>query len=492
MEFGTTHTLYGLRRMAQAETNRVAINLVAMAIGDGGGNATSPDPEQTQLVREMYRNKPNRVFPDPDDDLSWTVELIVPAAIGGFTVREAAVFDDQGGMYAVSNVPASYKPVGDGSEGAFTDTAIRMKFSVQNASVVSLFVDPNVAVATQQWIKNTITMPYLLPGGTTGQVPKKLSNQDGDIAWGDPNVAAAVVSIIEEVQTLAAGQTDVVLTECTTVGLAVYVGGDRLLPNAWAADPGDLRKLKLAAAYPEGTKVDFVQNEPGAGRALLRDRNLADLDSVADARRNLGVYSKDEADSKAPPSLIGYFASSKAPTGWLKANGSQVSRTAYAALFASIGTTYGVGDGFNTFNLPDLRGEFLRCWDDARGIDGGRALGSRQDHAFASHTHSASTDEQGNHDHGGRTSGIGDHKHVSPWGESTSAGTPPWGTYGNNNQLGANGHDYDNTWGYTSPAGGHDHTIPADGKHKHNVTVSATGATETRPRNIALLACIKY
>jgi len=64
--------------------------------------------------------------------------------------------------------------------------------------------------------------------------------------------------------------------------------------------------------------------------------------------------------------------------GFLKANGAAVSRTAYAALFAEIGTLYGVGDGSTTFNLPDSRGEFMRGWDDARGIDVGRALGSWQ------------------------------------------------------------------------------------------------------------------
>ena len=66
---------------------------------------------------------------------------------------------------------------------------------------------------------------------------------------------------------------------------------------------------------------------------------------------------------------VAFFARSSAPTGWLKCNGAAVSRTDYEDLFDSIGTTYGSGDGSTTFNLPDLRGEFLRCWDDGRGID---------------------------------------------------------------------------------------------------------------------------
>ncbi|MGV8597598.1 phage tail protein, partial [Pseudomonas aeruginosa] len=82
------------------------------------------------------------------------------------------------------------------------------------------------------------------------------------------------------------------------------------------------------------------------------------------------------------------FARSTPPPGWLPANGAWVSRTTYAALFAAIGTTFGAGDGSTTFNLPDLRGEFLRGWDAGRGIDPGRSLGSSQEGALQAHTHS--------------------------------------------------------------------------------------------------------
>lgn len=88
-----------------------------------------------------------------------------------------------------------------------------------------------------------------------------------------------------------------------------------------------------------------------------------------------------------PSGAVLYFAGRTAPAGWLKANGAAVSRTAYAALFAAIGTTYGAGDGRSTFNLPDLRGEFLRGWDDGRGVDVGRVFGSAQAHALQSHQH---------------------------------------------------------------------------------------------------------
>lgn len=88
-----------------------------------------------------------------------------------------------------------------------------------------------------------------------------------------------------------------------------------------------------------------------------------------------------------PSGMVAPFAASLTPSGWLKANGAPVSRTTYAALFAVIGTTFGVGDGATTFNLPDLRAEVIRGWDDGRGIDIARAFGSLQLDAFQGHWH---------------------------------------------------------------------------------------------------------
>jgi len=93
---------------------------------------------------------------------------------------------------------------------------------------------------------------------------------------------------------------------------------------------------------------------------------------------------------KGNNSQIGFYglcAYNATPAGWLRCNGSQVSRITYADLFAVIGTTYGAGNGTTTFNLPDARGEFFRGWDDGRGIDTGRILGSWQEDMFKSHNH---------------------------------------------------------------------------------------------------------
>lgn len=512
-DFRTIHTTSGLTAMAQAEASGVPINLTHMAVGDGNGNPVTPSEGQTVLAREMFRATVNRVFQDPATPNKFTAELVIPASVGGFVLREVGIFDSTGSLFAAGNLPDTYKPMA--SEGAYADTVVRLEFLVTNASVVTLQIDPNVAVATQTWISNNVTAATLIPGGTTGQLLAKSSNSDGDYIWQDPSEANVVVDTIEETQTLAAAQTTVVLSLVTTNGLAVYVDKKRLEHGAgadgWLEDVTDPdTKIILGTAYPAGTRIILVQNEPlgDVPFPLARDQNLADVPDKALGRANLGVYSKPETDQKAPAGAVMYFARTNAPSGWLKANGAAISRTAYAALFAAIGTTFGEGDSFTTFNLPDLRGEFIRGWDDARGADGGRLLGSAQAGSIQSHSHSGSTAEAGSHVHGGTaqsaglhnhsasTGPAGEHNHTVPYtirgdgfGGSYAMSAADGGTNKNTSTTGEHSHSVS-----VGNSGEHSHAlnISAGGTHSHSITIGETGGGETRPRNVALLACIKY
>lgn len=466
MQYKTIHTTYGLQCMAQAEATGVPINLTHMSVGDGNGNPVTPTESQTALVREVYRATVNRVYQDPTQSTKFTAELVVPATVGGFVMREVGVFDEQGGLFAVGNLPATYKP--NISEGAYSDTVVRMEFLVTNASVVTIQIDPNIAVASQTWVLNNITSAALIPGGTTSQVLRKKSNADGDTEWADPGDVNVTVDMIEERQTLAALQTTVTMAVTTTRGLAVYIEGVRISKGAgadeWSIAGGgtSLTQIVLGRSYPEGTNILLTQNEPtgSAPAPLERSQNLADVDNKATARTNLDVFSKTETRQMAPSGLVAYFARSTAPIGWLKANGAAVSRTVYAELFAAIGATFGPGDGFNTFNLPDMRGEFLRCWDDGRGVDAGRGFGGLQFSQNGAHTHSGSTSTNGSHVHG-----VPDSDNHDASGGSFDSG---W----------RNATSYVNT--------------TAAGDHSHTFTTSSSGGNESRPRNVAMLACIKY
>ena len=217
--------------------------------------------------------------------------------------------------------------------------------------------------------------------------------------------------------------------------------------------------------------------------------------------RQLGA---DVGDVKA-------VATVDAPSGWLKCNGQPVLRTQYANLFAAIGTRFGAGDGANTFNLPDLRGEFVRGLDEGRGVGPGRVLGSKQAGQNASHVHDVSAAAAGNHAHTARTDAAGLHAH----GGAVTSG----GAFNIDTVMGGQGQiNGGNTAGsimgsssapfinrnFTTNAPAHSHGIVADGNHAHNVGVdaagqhthtismAASGGNEARPMNTALLYVIKF
>ncbi|ENN89938.1 phage tail protein [Bartonella bovis] len=164
--------------------------------------------------------------------------------------------------------------------------------------------------------------------------------------------------------------------------------------------------------------------------------------------------------SNFPAGFIATFAMEKLPKGWLLCDGKAYLRENYKSLFAAIGETWGSGDKKTTFNVPDLRGMFLRGLDSKGEIDKGRVLGSRQNDAIKSHTHT------------GKIDNAGEHKHeflqqIFSVDAARGSALPRY-------------HNYEKRV-LTKPAGNHTHTF----------TINKTGGTETRPVNVAVVYAIK-
>lgn len=135
------------------------------------------------------------------------------------------------------------------------------------------------------------------------------------------------------------------------------------------------------------------------------------------------AYIKAQIQSELVPSgSVLPYAGTAAPTGFLMCDGSQVSRTTYAALFAAIGTAHGNGNGTTTFHLPDYRGRFLR------GKDGGAALDPDRATRTAMATGGATGDNVGSV----QADALQGHWHDTYWNNTSTAGvgsgaptTPP-------------------------------------------------------------------
>ena len=163
------------------------------------------------------------------------------------------------------------------------------------------------------------------------------------------------------------------------------------------------------------------------------------------------IYINGVVWNPTPVGTVILSAAQSTPVGYLYANGGAVSRTTYSALFSAIGTTFGPGNGSTTFNLPDLRGTFLRGWDNGRGLDPGRTFGSYQEDGFESHSHSV----------------------IDPGHHHTTMGGVSGGLFPTDNYMLNNGQI-------------------VTGDSVTGISIGNSGGSETRPKNVALKPFIKF
>ena len=255
------------------------------------------------------------------------------------------------------------------------------------------------------------------------------------------------------------------------------------LVKHFAARNGDYENLRARATTKDDVDLGNLPNAKSDDPATNNSEILATTKALQNLR---------QAMDEEVVGMTGLFSTPNAPAGWLKENGAAISRIAFARLFAKIGTRFGAGDGVNTFNLRDSRAKFPRFLDDGRGIDTGRALETDQADETRSHNHTGSSAGAGGHTHAASSDTQGAHTHNVHYGNVTPDGSDPDTPGEPRNPI--NGTDAPTVATTTTTAGAHAHniTINAVGDHSHAITVNATGGSETRPINIAYLACIKY
>ena len=210
----------------------------------------------------------------------------------------------------------------------------------------------------------------------------------------------------------------------------------------------------IAIQAPSDVTSDITLTLPNS------DGNANDV-LQSDGSGNLSFAALPQA---VPTGSVHLMATTTVPSGYLKCNGAAISRTTYADLFGIIGTAHGAGDGSSTFNVPDLRGEFVRGWDDGRGVDSGRNFASSQSDQNEAHNHTAtSTVTDPGHFH------TTENFVVRPsYSEPRNLGV---GTDGNGNNV---GNTDSKTTGITVAT-----------------TIANAGGSEARPRNIAMMYVIK-
>ncbi|EIQ4177607.1 phage tail protein [Salmonella enterica] len=154
-KFKTIITDYGKQRLIAAMSpGGTKLTLTQMAVGDGGGNPTNPDTTSAALVNEVWRAAVNSVSVDKTHSNIIIVELLIPAEVGGFWIREAGIYDEFNKLVAVCSLPASEKPLLE--QGSGRAQTVRMTLVISDMSTINITIDSTTIIATNNYVDNSL------------------------------------------------------------------------------------------------------------------------------------------------------------------------------------------------------------------------------------------------------------------------------------------------------------------------------------------------
>ncbi|HAJ8792841.1 TPA: phage tail protein, partial [Escherichia coli] len=374
----------------------------------------------------------NLLSVDPNNQSQIIAEQIIPENEGGFWIREIGLYDDEGVLIAVANCPETYKP--QLQEGSGRTQTIRMILVVTNTEAITLKIDPAVVLATRKYVDDKISEHEQSRRHPDASLTAKGFTQLSSATNSTSETLAATPKAVKAAYDLANGKYTAQDATTARKGLVQLSSATNSTSETLAATPKavkaayDLANGKYTAQNATTTQKGLVQLSsatnstsetlaatPKAVKAAYDLANgrqpanailtaLAGLATAADklpyftgvdraaltALTSVGraILSKPSTQgvldylglgegSALPVGVPVPWPSATPPTGWLKCNGAAFDKVKYPHL----ATAYPSG------KLPDLRGEFIRGWDDGRGIDAGRALLSIQTGMLEKHRH---------------------------------------------------------------------------------------------------------
>ncbi|HGA2725039.1 TPA: phage tail protein [Enterobacter hormaechei] len=441
-KFYTLLTDIGAAKLASAAALGVPLKITQMAVGDGGGVLPTPSAQQTKLVSEKRRADLNMLYIDPQNSSQIIAEQVIPETEGGWWIREVGLFDETGALIAVGNCPESYKP--QLAEGSGRTQTVRMVLITSSTDNITLKIDPSVVLATRKYVDDKVLelkvyvdelmaehlaaadphaqyapkasptftgtpkAPTAAAGNNTTQLATTAFVQAALIAL--VNGAPATLDTLKEIATAINNDPNFSTTINNALALKAPLASPALTgtPTAPTAAQTVNNTQIATTAFVKSALAALVGSSPAAldtlnelAAALGNDPNFATTMTNALAGKQpldstLTTLSGKTADgiieylrlgAGAPAIGIPFFWPSSAMPNtvmdewadmvFLKFNGATFSASTYPKLALV----------FPGLTLTESRGEFIRIWDDGRGVDRGRGLLSTQSGMTESHTH---------------------------------------------------------------------------------------------------------
>ncbi|HBN1084438.1 TPA: phage tail protein [Escherichia coli] len=433
-KFYTLLTDIGAAKLASAAALGVPLKITHMAVGDGGGTLPTPDAKQTALVNEKRRAALNMLYIDPQNSSQIIAEQVIPENEGGWWIREVGLFDESGALIAVGNCPESYKP--QLAEGSGRTQTVRMVLITSSTDNITLKIDPAVVLATRKYVDDKalelkvyaddqMAKHLAAPDPHSQYAPKESPTFTGTPkaptpAAGNNTTQIATTAFVQAALTALINGAPATLDTLKEIAAAINNDPNfsTTINNA-LAQKAPLSSPALTGTPTAPTAAQSVNNTQIATTAFVKSAIAAmvgsapaALDTLNELAAALGndpnfattmlnaLAGKQPLDNtltnlsgKDVAGLLAYLSlgegsalpvgapvpwpSATPPTGWLKCNGAAFTASQYPKL----------AQAYPALRLPDLRGEFIRGWDDGRGADSGRGLLSAQGAMSFDHRH---------------------------------------------------------------------------------------------------------
>lgn len=153
-QFFAILTAVGEAKQANAAALGTSWTFAQMGVGDANGTDPIPSRTQTKLINERRRAPLNQVKVDPTNASVIIAEQIIPENVGGWWVRELALYDADGDMVAVANCAPTYKSLL--AQGSGRTQVIRINLIVSSTSNIELKIDPSVVLATREYVDTSV------------------------------------------------------------------------------------------------------------------------------------------------------------------------------------------------------------------------------------------------------------------------------------------------------------------------------------------------
>lgn len=285
-QFYTILTEIGKAKIANSGVMGTKINFTKLKIGDGNGSYYNPTEKQTDLVNTKWEGNITHVGTDEKNPNWIVIEVMVPANVGGFTIREYGAFDDEGNMLAISKCAETYKPTAD--DGSTKELLIKMILAVSNTENITLKIDPTIIFAKKSEIEELKNI--------VNDIEDKLNKHIDDSLYQEAGGTATAITL--SMLTLKNGYSKTFIATANNNGSATTINGKPLYKPGTTTAP-NIKAGKAYTVWYNSVSDCFFLQASAEGDATVAQVLAGAIFSTDDDTGLVGAMSNNTGTNKA-------------------------------------------------------------------------------------------------------------------------------------------------------------------------------------------------